>query len=236
MTGMVAILDDDAALRDALAFQLGANGVPTRSFATAEALLAGGLRGDETCLLADVRLGGGMDGLTLLEHLRRCGSRVPVVVMTGHADVPMAVRAMREGALNFLEKPFPPERLLGVVAEARARGAAGQAPPPAQAVARSLLARLSPREAEVLAALARGAPSKVVAHWLGLSPRTVEGHRAAVMQKLGLRSFAELVRLAVQVGLTDPAPGADGRGEPPPSGPRQTGHGIAGADSRHWPA
>ncbi|MBY0337908.1 MAG: response regulator [Acetobacteraceae bacterium] len=196
MSGLIVIVDDDAAMRDSLDFLLSTHGLRTSCHASAEDLLAAGVPPDSTCVLADVRLGAGMDGVELIEALRRRGVGTPVVVITGHADVPLAVRAMRAGAADFIEKPFEPERLLGAVAEAGSRrddvgeGEAGQA--------RARLALLTPREREVLDLLVAGDANKVVARRLGISPRTVETHRASIMEKLGSRSFAETVRLALR--------------------------------------
>lgn len=134
-----------------------------------------------------------------------------MLVVTGHADVPLAVRAMRAGAFDFVEKPYPKGRILSSVAEAletaaaSARGRAGATAAAAQAAAR--LDALTPRERTVLRGLVSGQPNKVIAHELGISPRTVEAHRAAMMEKLGARSLAEAVRLALAAGLDGEAKG-----------------------------
>jgi two-component system response regulator FixJ len=192
----VLVVEDDPAARDSLVRLLQAEGHAVVAFGTAEALLAHpGLRGAR-CILADLRLGDGMSGEELLVALKAARVPVPVVMLTAHADIPMAVRAMRAGAREFLEKPVPPEALLAAVAAALA-----EAPAPAEAASR--LARLTPREREVLAALVAGASNKEAGLRLGISPRTVETYRAAVMDKLGVRSFAELVRVALAAGLVD---------------------------------
>jgi two-component system response regulator FixJ len=142
------------------------------------------------CLLLDVRLGEADDGIDLMTALKRDGLSVPVIIITGHGDVPLAVRAMRDGAFNFIEKPFTAEQLLAAVREALSASA-----PASDAAAQ--LARLTGREREVVAGLVAGKQNKVVAADLGISVRTVEAYRAAIMTKLGLRSFAELVRIAL---------------------------------------
>ena len=207
---LVHVVDNDDAMRRSLALLLRAAGYAAEAHASAEALLAALDRPDApaataaqpACAVVDVLMPGGMDGVALQSELARRGAGLPVVVVTGHADVPLAVRAMRAGAVDFVEKPYPKERILAAVAEAheaavaakRDRGAMTTA-----AVAR--VAVLTPRERTVLRALVSGQPNKVIAHELGISPRTVEAHRAAVMEKLDVRSLAEAVRLAMAAGL-----------------------------------
>ena len=192
---VVHVVDDDEAVRDSLRFLLDAAGFAVRTHASAEALLSAGppLPG---CVLTDVRMPG-MDGLELLRRLRAAAITVPVVVITGHADVPMAVRALKAGALDFLEKPFSDDTLVAAVraaldesrrtAEARAQ----------RETASTRIAELTPREREVFDLVVEGLPTKVIAKALGASPRTIEVHRARVMEKLGARSLPELVRLAL---------------------------------------
>jgi two-component system response regulator FixJ len=161
------------------------------------------------CAIVDVRMAG-MDGLTLQQRLmQRSGPRIAVVIVTGHADVPLAVQAMRNGAVDFIEKPYPPSRMLAAVADAQA--IAAQASGAVQtgrrrsdreaAEANARLANLTAREREVLAALVAGKSNKVIARDLGLSPRTVEAHRAALMDRLSVNSLAEAIRLAVAGGM-----------------------------------
>ena len=210
---LVHVVDDDDAMRRSLALLLRAAGYAAEAHASAEALLAAldgaGAPPRQACAVVDVLMPGGMDGIALQAELARRGAALPVVVVTGHADVPLAVRAMRAGAVDFVEKPYPKERILRAVSEAldaaaaAARGA-GPAAPTAAATAR--VAALTPRERMVLRGLVLGRPNKVIAHELGISPRTVEAHRAAMMDKLGARSLAEAVRLAMAAGL-DGEPG-----------------------------
>lgn len=202
----VVVVDDDAEMQDSIAFLLTVNGRTPVVHGSAESLLAAGVPAGAGCILADVRLGPGMDGVALVEALRRRGERTPVVVITGHADVPLAVRAMRVGALDVVEKPFQAERLLGAIAEAEKAAA----PAPAASGAAhgatetsSRLGTLTPRELQVLRGLVAGQANKVIAADLAISPRTVETYRASVMDKLGCRSFAEVVRMALAAGLAD---------------------------------
>ena len=154
------------------------------------------------CVILDVRMPG-TDGLTLLETLGDDRKGIPVIIMTGHADVPMAVRAIRAGAADFVEKPFSAGKLLETIRHAIARST-----PSAVTVDANLRARfddLTPREREVMEQMVIGLPNKLIAHRLGMSPRTVEIHRGRVMQKTGADSLSHLVRMAVRAGL-DPEP------------------------------
>ena len=188
------MVDDDPAVRESLALLLDAAGFAVRTHPDAESLLAAAGTLAPGCVLTDVRMPG-MDGLALQRHLAACGVAVPVVVMTGHADVPLAVAAMKAGAVDFLQKPFAEADLLAVLRQALARGADAAAAAAASAAAAALLAGLTPREHEVLAELVAGHPNKVIAQHLGASPRTIEVHRARVMEKLRVDSLPELVRL-----------------------------------------
>ena len=192
---VVHIVDDDEAVQDSLRLLLDAAGFAVRAHASAEALLSAGPT-PPGCVLTDVRMPG-MDGLELLRRLRAAAITVPVVVMTGHADVPMAVRAMQAGALNFLEKPFSDEALFAAV-----RAALDESRRTAEARAQSekasvRIAGLTPREREVFDLLVEGLPTKAIARALGASPRTIEVHRGRVMEKLAAHSLPELVRLAL---------------------------------------
>lgn len=192
---LVPVVEDDAAVRDSLGLLLRTAGYESIGFASAEALLAG-LPPEACCLIADVRMPGGMDGVALVQALRRRGLPLPVILVSGHADIPLAVRAMKAGAVDFIEKPYEDTAILGAVATALA----GQAIP-ADAEAVHQVAQLSPREREVLVALVAGKANKAIAHELGISPRTVEVHRARVMEKLGVRSLSAALRIALMAGL-----------------------------------
>lgn len=197
---VVLVVEDDEALRRALAFNLEAAGYRVRAYEAAEPLLAGLDRTEAGCLITDVRLPG-MGGLELIRELARRGSHLPVVVVTGFADVPLAVEAMKAGAADLLEKPLAPGALLAVVERAlRARsGTLRQQEQAEDAAAR--IAPLSSRERAVFDGLIRGRLSKQIAGDLGISPRTVEIYRANVMEKLGARTLAEIVRLGVLLEL-----------------------------------
>ena len=193
------VVDDDAAVRDSLAVLLTACGFTVQTHASAETLLAAAAGLAPGCVLTDVRMPG-LDGLALQRRLAELGLHVTVVVMTGHGDVPLAVQAMKAGAVDFLQKPFSEQELLGAVRQALAaqRRAAEAAAAAEAAVAR--LASLTPREREVLDGLVAGHQTKVIAQALGASPRTIEVHRARVMEKLGVHSLPELVRLVQAAG------------------------------------
>ncbi len=190
----VFIVDDDASVRRSLLALLDQVGIPAADYPSAEAFLDA--LGDETrgCLLLDVRMPG-MSGLQLQEILRERGVPLVVVVLTGHADVPMAVRAMKAGAADFIEKPFNPQQLverLHACLEAEARDFAERE---RRREAEVLLGQLTAREREVLDLLVSGKPSKAIASALGISEKTVDVHRSNVMRKTGTRSVAELVQL-----------------------------------------
>lgn len=188
---LVFVIDDDEAVRDALDMQLSAAGYAVAVFASAQAFLAAYDTTWHGCIVADVRMPG-MTGIQLQEELVRRGIPLPVVVITGHADVPMAVAALKAGAVDFIEKPFRDEVLIAAVADAlgRARHAAADRP------AADHFAALTVREREVLDLLVAGLSSKEIAARLGISPRTVDVHRTHIMDKAKVHSIADLVRLA----------------------------------------
>jgi len=195
MEQTVFVVDDDAAIRDSLRMMLEMAGYEVRDFASAQSFLSDAdLQGG--CLIVDVRMPG-MGGLELQEELVRRKASIPVIVVTGHGDVPLAVRAMRAGAMDFVEKPFDQERMLQSVADALAAGQRAQSRAAEAQEARDLLSLLTPREKEILDQLVKGHANKVVAHQLGISPRTVEIHRASIMEKLHARNLSNVVRTAL---------------------------------------
>ncbi|MGF1503493.1 MAG: response regulator transcription factor [Paracoccaceae bacterium] len=193
----IAIVDDDASVRDALEAVLDSWGYRTSAFADAESFLADGLEVPPDCLLLDVRMPK-MDGLDLISDLRRRGIALPVLMMSAHGDVSTAVEAMRRGAQDFIEKPFDDRPLVERI-EALSTLPLGLVPDPQ---ARALLDTLTPRETQVLDEVVAGFANKVVAHRLGISLKTVEMHRARVMQKTGAKTLAHLVRIAIAAGHT----------------------------------
>lgn len=192
---VVHIVDDDPATRLLLWATLDARGLDARPYGSAEAFLATEGRMTNACLLTDMRLPG-LDGLALIHHLTaRDEAPLPILVITAYADVPLAVEAVRAGALDVLEKPVTPERLIAAVTGALDSRRATPPPPPA-----ARLERLSGREREVLRGVAAGRGNKVIAQDLGISPRTVEVYRAHLMTKTGTHTVADLLRLALAAG------------------------------------
>lgn len=188
----VYIVDDDAAVRDSLSLMLGLGGYSTALFGDAEALLAAWRKDWAGCVVADLRLPG-KSGLELLAELRARGAALPVIIMTAHGDVPSARRAFQAHAVDFLEKPFDHAQLRAAIDTAFSREGSrlerdGDA---------AKLAALTAREREVLEHAAKGLHAKEIAAVLGISPRTVEVHKSRLMEKLGARNLAELVRLAL---------------------------------------
>jgi len=193
----VHIIDDDPAIRDSLALLLQSSGLKAVAYPSAESFLAVALDGPG-CLVLDVRMPG-MGGLALQEELARRDRRIPVIVVTGHADVPLAVRAMKAGAVDFVEKPFDHEALLAAVRKALGIETARITARDEEVQRRVGL--LTPREREVLDALIAGKPNKIIARELSISHRTVEIHRARVMEKMRARTLSELVRMGLSVGI-----------------------------------
>jgi two-component system response regulator FixJ len=195
--GVVHVVDDDAAIRDSLSFLLDAAGLTARAYETAPALLARIDDLEPGCIITDVRMPG-MSGLELVARLKELGVVHPVIVLTGHADVALAIEAMKAGVLDFLEKPFDDEALLGAVRSALAAGEGEFGRRAEQAEVERRVASLTDRERDVFEAVVAGDSNKAAAIRLGISPRTVEIYRANVMEKMGAKSLSELVRLALQ--------------------------------------
>ena len=193
---LVYVVDDDAAVRDSLAFLLNSAGLAVQTYDSATHFLAAAPGLGAGCVLTDVRMPD-LDGLALQRRLTEAGVTLPVIVMTGHGDIPIAVAALKAGAVDFLEKPFDDERLIAAVRAALQASAAARQKDVAAAGVAARLGSLTPREREVLDLLVAGNPNKTIAYDLGASPRTVEVHRARVMEKMGVRSVAELVRLVL---------------------------------------
>lgn len=198
---IVHVIDDDEAVRSSLAFLLDVAGLPARTYAspleflhTAKALNGVG------CIVTDVRMPE-MNGLELVRKLKELGIRLPVIVITGHGDVPLAVEAMRAGVVDFLEKPFDQDVLLATVRSALDSQAQAEQQDVDRKRFEQMLSGLSGRERDVLRGVVAGKLNKVIAYELGISPRTVEVYRANVMSKTGASGLSELVRIALMAGF-----------------------------------
>ena len=197
---VVHIIDDDAAMRDSLAFLLDVNGFKPLSYDSANAFLSEIATDISGCVVSDIRMPG-MNGIELVRKLKSEGSTCPVILITGHGDVTLAVEAMKAGAGDFIEKPFDDAVLLGAIRSALETRPAIQGDSSVKSEAEARLAELSPRERDVLQGLVAGKINKVIAHDLSISPRTVEVYRANLMAKTGARSMSELMRIALAAGL-----------------------------------
>ena len=196
MTALVLVVDDDDAVRDSLCALLEVSGYRTRAYADAAAFRAREGVEDAACVFLDVRLPDG-NGLEIARALRASSPALPVIVMTGHGDVAMAVEAMREGATDFIEKPFEEARM----ATALNRALSAASPAVADDALAERFARLTPRETEVMQGMVDGKPTKVIARDLDLSPRTVEIHRGRVMRKLEAGNLADVVKMAIRARI-----------------------------------
>lgn len=198
--GMIYVIDDDDAMRDSLNFLLDSSGYSVALFDDAQRFLEALPGLAFGCIVSDVRMPG-IDGIELLKRMKALHSPFPILIMTGHGDVPLAVEAMKLGAVDFLEKPFEDDRLIAMI-----ETAIRQAEPAAksEAVAQDLAARvasLSPRERQVMEGLVAGLSNKLIAREYDISPRTIEVYRANVMTKMQASSLSELVRLAMRAGM-----------------------------------
>ncbi|MGZ5920299.1 MAG: response regulator FixJ [Rhizomicrobium sp.] len=202
INAVVHLVDDDEQVRRALAFLLGTAGLAVRLHESALHFLEKLDDIQPGCIVSDVRMPG-MDGLGLQRALKEKGVDMPMIIMTGHADVALAVAAMKAGAVDFIEKPFDDEALLGSVRLALSRyDVAGQSNDQVARI-RARAAGLSTRERQVMEGLLAGLPNKTIAYDLAISPRTVEVHRANVMAKMAAKSLSELVRMAILAGLSE---------------------------------
>jgi two-component system response regulator FixJ len=195
----VYVIDDDQAMRDSLDFLLGSADFEVRLFESALDFLSDMPGLAFGCIVSDVRMPG-MNGMDLLKQLKNDRTRLPVVIMTGHGDVPLAVEAMKLGAIDFIEKPFEDDRLIGMIETALKQASDGAK---TEAIAQDIAARiatLSPRERQVMDGLVAGMSNKVIAREFDISPRTIEVYRANVMTKMQAGSLSELVRLAMRGG------------------------------------
>ncbi len=193
---VIHIVDDEPDVRDALAMLVRSVGYRAQTYSNADEFLARYRPGHAGCLLADVRMPG-MSGLELQERLSREDPALPAIIMTGHGDVPMAVRAMKAGAFDFIEKPFNDQVLLDRLAEAIAQAQRSGDTAAGRRLAAARYAQLTPREREVMAGIVAGRLNKLIADDLGLSVRTVEIHRAHIMEKMQASSLSALGRMAL---------------------------------------
>ena len=201
MSFVVHIVDDEAPVRKSLAFMLTSSGYTVRVFESAANFLAVAKEITNGCLVTDLRMPD-MNGVELLRALRAADAMLPAIVVTGHGDVPMAVQAMKAGAIDFIEKPFEEEVLLGALERAAEQLNARNIPDDSVFSIRAHLATLTERERQVLSGVVAGLPNKTIAYDLQISPRTVEVYRANVMAKMQAKSLAELVRMTLAARLS----------------------------------
>jgi len=199
---VVFVVDDDQAMRNSLKWLIESVGVQVESFASADEFLAQYQPGRAGCLVLDVRMPG-MSGLDLQEYLVEKNVHIPVVIITGHGDVPMAVRAMKGGAIDFIEKPFNDEVLLDAIRRAIAYEEQQRSQHVENLHIQERLSHLTPREHEVMEMVTEGRSNKEIANALGVSAKTIEAHRARVMEKMQAGSLAELVRMVLLVNSRD---------------------------------
>jgi two-component system response regulator FixJ len=192
---LVHLVDDDASVRRSVGFMLKTSGYQVQTYESGLDLLKRTIDLNPGCILLDIRMPG-MDGLEVQQALQDNGVALPVVIMTGHGDVGLAVKAMKAGAVDFIEKPFEKDALLASLQEAFQRLSRKEATKDRKKDAEVRLHALTPRERDVLDGLAQGLPNKTIAYDLGISPRTVEIHRANLMTKLAVRSLSEALRIA----------------------------------------
>lgn len=192
---LVHLVDDDEAIRRSAGFMLKTSGFRVQTYESGDQLLKSAATLKRGCVLLDIRMPG-IDGLEVQQALKERGIGLPVIIMTGHGDVTLAVQAMKAGAIDFIEKPFEKVVLLGAIDQAFHRLNRSSEARERSGEAEVRLNGLTPRQREVLDGLAQGLPNKTIAYDLGISPRTVEIHRAELMTKLGVKSLSEALRIA----------------------------------------
>ena len=198
----VYVIDDDPAMRDSLDFLLGSAGFSVRVFDSAQVFLDELAKLEPGCVVTDVRMPG-IDGIELLRRMHSGARKLPVIVMTGHGDVRLAVEAMKLGALDFLEKPFEDDRLIGMIETALSEQQNGSKSEAASADMAARVASLTQRERQVMQGLVTGQSNKTIAREYDISPRTVEVYRANVMTKMQAGNLSELVRFAIRAGIVE---------------------------------
>lgn len=197
---IVHVVDDNPAVRDAICWLVSQVGLEGRPYASAQEFLSKCDIGSRGCLVLDIRMPG-MSGLELQDRLRSSVNHMPVIIVTGHGDVPITVRAMKAGAYEFLQKPFNDQDLIDAIQGALAEYSVIWQKEDEQKQLAANLAGLTPREKEVLQHLGLGKPNKVIAYDMGLSVRTVEGYRASIMNKLNVRTIGELMQIVLEAGI-----------------------------------
>ena len=197
----VYVIDDDPAIRDSLDFLLGAAGFSVRAFDSGQVFWTS-CQLEHGCVVTDMRMPG-IDGMELLRRVNSGARKLPVIVMTGHGDVPLAVEAMKLGALDFLEKPFEDDRLIGMIETALSGQQNGSKSEAAMADMAARVASLTQRERQVMEGLVTGQSNKTIAREYNISPRTVEVYRANVMTKMQAGNLSELVRFALRAGIVE---------------------------------
>jgi two-component system, LuxR family, response regulator FixJ len=198
-SGKVYVIDDDDAMRESLDFLLSSAAYDVTLFDSALSFLDALSAIDFGCVVSDVRMPG-LDGIELLKRMKASGSLLPIIIMTGHGDIPLAVEAMKLGAVDFLEKPFEDDRLIGMIETSLTQAGPGVKNEALTLEIKSRIATLSPRERQVMDGLIVGLSNKVIAKEYDISPRTIEVYRANVMTKMQAASLSELVRLAMRGG------------------------------------
>ena len=196
----VFVVDDDQAMRNSLKWLIESVGMKVETYSTADEFIRNYYPGRAGCLLLDVRMPG-MSGLELQEHFIKHQINIPIIIITGHGDVPMAVRAMKSGAVDFIEKPFNDELLLESIRNALSMDIEQRAAQAERAEIATRLANLTPREHEVMEMVTAGKSNKEIAQTLGVSAKTVEAHRSRVMEKMQADSLADLVKMAVAANI-----------------------------------
>lgn len=194
--GTIYIVDDDQAIRHAMSLLMQSVGLKCEIFPSADDFLEGHTNDRSGCLVLDIRMPG-MGGLELQQQLREEDCSLPIIFITGHGDIPMAVEAMQQGAFDFIQKPFRDQELLDRIQDALKTEREQRSQRQQQSAVRERLERLTKREREVFDLVVTGKPNKIIAHELGVSQRTVEIHRARVMEKMEARSLADLVRMQI---------------------------------------
>jgi two-component system response regulator FixJ len=198
----IALIEDDEAILRSLSLLLESRGIPVNPYASAESFLAARAAPSPQCVVSDIRMPG-MSGMELQQELKKRGSAVPVILITGHGDIAMAVQAIKQGAFDFIEKPFDDELLIESISQAIESGHRRSVEQSERALLKARVAELSPRQIEVMRLVAGGSSNKEIAHKLNLSPRTVENYRAWMMEKMAAKNLADLVRKVIALGLED---------------------------------